>query len=274
MTSLAELAESRELLSNLTLRELRGRYKRSTLGWAWSMVNPLATLAIFTVVFNVILNVEAPVGDPSDLGNFALFLACALLPWTFLANGMTGSITSLISNANLVKKVYFPREVLVVSTVLAGDMTLLIELGVLVVLVLAFGAFVVPWLPLVLLLVVIQTLFVVGVSLALSVLNVYFRDVQHFVGILLQLWFYATPIVYPPYLIPLRGEVFGNDIPVRPLYELNPMAAFARCYRSVLYDLRFPPLHSLLYVTVVSLVTLAAGYAVFRRFEPRLAEEL
>src|ERR1700758_2564870 len=125
MASVPELASSRELMTNLTLRELRGKYKRSVLGWSWSLLNPLATMAIFTVVFAYFLKVKVPPGNPSGLSVFALFLLCGLLPFNFLANGMSGSMSALIGNANLIKKVYFPREILVAANVASWAVSLL-----------------------------------------------------------------------------------------------------------------------------------------------------
>src|SRR5438874_10241773 len=112
MTKLSELSESRDLMVNLTLRELRGKYKRSVLGWAWSLLNPLAIMGIFTVVFGVILKIPPYKGNPSGLHNFAFFLLCGFLPFNFLSNCMSGGMGTLVVNANLIKKTYFPREVL------------------------------------------------------------------------------------------------------------------------------------------------------------------
>src|SRR5687767_12024781 len=112
MTSVLELRRHRELFANLTLRELRGKYKRSALGWGWSLVNPLAQMVIFSLVFGVFFDFDPPRGDPSGLRVFAFFLLCGLLPWTFLANGVINGMGSLLANANLVKKVWFPRELL------------------------------------------------------------------------------------------------------------------------------------------------------------------
>lgn len=276
MTTLTELSASRELMGNLVSRELRGKYKRSTLGWTWSLINPLALAAIFTLVFSVVFKAEPPRGDPSGLKFFPLHLLCALLPWTFLSNGLTGSIASLTANANLVKKVYFPREVLVGSSVLSFLVTLVIEMSVLAVALLVAGNNVLPWLPLVVVLMVLQTVFVVGVGLALSVLNVYFRDVQHFISIFLQLWFYASPVIYPLVFVEdaIRDTAALDGVPAMAIYQLNPMVGFIESYRALLYDLRFPDLADIAWPAAVSLTALAVGWRVFRRFEPRLAEEL
>ncbi len=265
MSRVAEFARSRELMVNLTLRELRGKYKRSILGWSWSLLNPLASMLVFTVIFRVFLKVDIPPGAPSGMDNFAFFLLCGLLPWNFLANSITGSMGVLVENSNLIKKVYFAREVLVAANVASWVVALLIELAVLAVALLVAGNIVVPWLVPALFLVAVQTVFVTGVGLLLSVLNVYFRDIQHLVGILLQMWFYATPIVYSVGQVPQRW---------RSLYELNPMVRFVEAYRDLLYDLRFPPLLDTIYLVTVAAGTLALGLFVFARLEPKLAEEL
>ena len=226
MATLTELSNARDLMVNLTLRELRGKYKRSVLGWAWSLLNPLVTMVIFTVVFRVFLGVNVPEGQPSGMRIFAFFLLCGLLPWNFLSNGVNGGMGALLGNATLIKKVYFPREVLVAANVASWLVSLVIELGVLAVALIVAGNFVVPWIPAVLLLVALQSVFVVGIGLLLSVLNVYFRDVQHLMAILLQFWFYSTPIVYPLDVVPPTVGLFGVDLPVRALYELNPMVGF------------------------------------------------
>jgi ABC-2 type transport system permease protein len=274
VTTLSELTMSRDLMVNLTLRELRGKYKRSVLGWTWSLLNPLATMLIFSVVFRLFLKVPVPRGDPSGLKFFAFFLLCGLLPWTFLANGMTGGMGALIENANLLKKVYFRREVLVGANVASWLVSFLIEMLVLSVALMIAGNFVLPWLLAVVVLVAIQTAFVLGLAMMLSVLNVYFRDVQHLLGITLQLWFYSTPIVYPMSLVPERADLFGWDVPVRAIYELNPMVRFIEAYRDCLYHLRLPSLGVVAALLGLSVVTLALGLAIFRRLEPRLAEEL
>jgi len=272
VTRLAELVESRELVVNLTLRELRGKYKRSVLGWAWSLLNPLATMAIFSVVFLYFLKVTFPPGQPSGFDSFPFALLIGLLPWNFVANGMNGSMDALIANSNLVKKVYFPREVLVFANVASSVVTLLIELSVLSIALVIAGNFVIPWILPVVFLVVIQTVFVVGIGLTLAVLNVYFRDVQHLVGILLQLWFYATPIVYPESAVPAHATIGG--VGVLTLYRLNPMVRFVEAYRACLYDLRLPPLDDIAYLVGAAVVALAVGATVFARLEPKLAEEL
>src|SRR5688572_6106340 len=140
MTALREYVASRELLVNLTLRELRGKYKRSVLGWTWSLLNPVSTVIIYTVVFAVFLKIEPPIGDPSGLDSFVLFLLCALIPWNLVSGAIGSSLDVLVGNGNLIKKVYFPRELLVMATVGSLFVSFLIELGVLAAILLLSGS--------------------------------------------------------------------------------------------------------------------------------------
>jgi len=274
MTKLAEYRGKHELLINLVLRELRGRYKRSVLGWSWSLINPLATVLIYWVIFSTFLKVQPPRGDPSGLKSFVMFLVCGLLPYRFLADSMSGSVESLIINANLVKKVYFPRELLVVSAVGALLCTFLIEITVLCVILLLFGNMVLTWIPMLLVVVALETCMVLGISLVLAPLNVYLRDVKHFVLIALQLLFYSAPIVYPLRLVPKSAHIFGVHIALRDVYQLNPLVPLINCFRALLYDLRFPDAADLGYLAVWSIALLVFGHWVFGRLDRRLAEEV
>jgi homopolymeric O-antigen transport system permease protein len=272
MTRLAEYAGARELTVNLTLRELRGRYKRSALGWTWSLLNPLSTVIVFSVVFAFFLKINPPTGHPSGLHSFPMFLLCGLLPFNYLSNGMNGSLDALLANSNLIRKVYFPREVLVVSTVGALLVTFLVELAVLGVILLLLGNMILPWIPLVLVLVAIQSVFVLGIGLMLSVLNVYFRDVKHFIAVALQALFYSAPIVYPVRFV--EDAASRTSFPLLRVYQLNPLVRFVEAYRAVLYDLRFPAFSDVAYVSVWAVAVLALGLFVFHRLDRRLAEEV
>jgi ABC-type polysaccharide/polyol phosphate export permease len=271
LQKLTEITQSRELFVNLTLRELRSKYKRSVLGWAWSLLNPLTSLVIYGFVFGLIFQVKAPPGEPSGLDSFAMFLMCGLLPYTFLANGLQGGMGSLIGNGNLVKKVYFPREVLVAASTASWLVSFLIELGVLAVALAFFGNIIVLWIPMVLVLVALEVVFVLGLALMLSAAAVYFRDLQHLLGLVLQVWFYSAPIVYPMDYVQDQLGTTGWKIT---LYNLNPLVRFVEAFRDVLYDMRMPPIDHLAYLVVVSAAALLAGLAVFSRLEGKLAEEL
>lgn len=274
MSLLTDASQNRDLVVNLTLRELRGKYKRSVLGWAWSLLNPLATMAIYALVFGVLLKIQPPVGDPSGLHNFPAYLLCGLLAWNFFSGSINGSMMALLGNAGIIKKVYFPRQILVYSTVLALDTSFLLELAVLGVFLLILGNMILPWIPVVLVLVVLLTMFSIGIGLMVSVLNVYFRDMQYLVNILLQVWFYLTPIVYPLSLVEQQASKHFLGVSLLTWYEANPLVGFVQAFRAALYDLTFPSWGTLGYITLWSVGMLLVGILVFRRFEGRLAEEL
>jgi ABC-type polysaccharide/polyol phosphate export permease len=272
VSTVTEIAASRELIVNLTLRELRGRYKRSVLGWTWSLLNPLATVGIYTLVFKFFFRIGAPVGQPSGLTNYAVYLLCGLLAWNFFSSTIVGSMGVLVANAGLIKKVYFPREGLVLALVASNLVTFLIELAVLAVILVLVGNEIWFWIPVVLLLVAIQTVFVTGIGLLLSVANAYFRDIQYLVGsILLQVLFYLAPIIYP---IRFVYEATDGNMLLRRLYTANPLVQLIEAYHRVLYDLRWPSWQNLTYLTAWAVGTLVLGQFLFTRFESRLAEEL
>jgi ABC-2 type transport system permease protein len=267
----------KELLVNLTLRELRGKFKRSTLGWLWSVINPAVTIVVYAVVFSIFLRVEPPVGEPSGLDSYAFFLMCGLLPWMFTNNGIQGGVGSLTANSELIKKVWFPRWILPGSSSLAWMLTFLIELGVLsFLMIVVAGNMVLPWLPVAAVLVAIQFFFVLGLALLISPVNAYFRDVEHFTAIFLNVWFWGTPILYPESLLlnpdGSSKEILG--IKVTFLMDLNPMAHFVDAYRNVFYNLRFPSLSEWVWMVGAATISMIAGTLVFRRLQARLAEEL
>jgi ABC-2 type transport system permease protein len=277
VTFLGDLKDSRGLLVNLTLREVRGKYKRTLLGQGWSLINPIATLLIYTAVFGFVLRVPVPVGEGSGVQSFPLYLACALLPWTFFSNAVTSGMGALIGNANLLRKVFFWRPTLVLANVFSWVVTFGIELLVLMVALLIVGSMPIPWLPLLVLAVALLTLFALGLALLLSVANVYFRDTQHFVNIGMQLWFYLTPIVYPYSLIQDQAErmrAAGNDFPLEFLYRLNPMERFVSIFRAMLYSNTLPRWEDVLFCIFAAAISLLVGFAVFTRSQHRLVEEL
>jgi ABC-type polysaccharide/polyol phosphate export permease len=269
VSALTDLRSSRDLLVNLTQREIKGKYKRTVLGQAWSLLNPVAIMAMYAVVFSFVLRARPEAGDPSGLDVFALWLASALLPWMFFSNVVVSGMGAMVGNANLIQKVYFPRETLVLSNSLSWLFTFSIEMAVLIVATLLFGGQPLLLLPVTIILMALLTAFATGIAFLLSIANVYFRDTQHFVSILMQLWFYSTPIVYPVSLVTTAAHPTLATI-----YRLNPMERFSEAFRNTIYDGRLPSLSTTTYIVVVSLLTLVVGYVVFRRREGRLAEEL
>jgi lipopolysaccharide transport system permease protein len=278
MRYIREVISARELLANLTLREIRGKYKRTVLGQLWSLANPLAAMLVYTLVFSFFLRIKPDVGNPSGLNVFALWLLCGLLPWTFLSNVINSGMGSLIENAGLVQKVYFTRIVLPLSQVGSIGFSWLFEMGVLVVAISLFGGFVIPWLLIVVVMMIVLAIFGAGLALMLSVANVHFRDTQYFVSIILQIWMYLTPIIYPLSLVEstskLHGGLLGTNITVLNIYELNPMEHFVAVFRQLMYDNRWPDSGDLLTCVVWALASFAIGLAIFRRNEKGLAEAL
>jgi lipopolysaccharide transport system permease protein len=278
MSYLKEVLSSRELLANLTLREVRGQYKRTIFGQLWSLVNPLASMLVYTIVFAFILRVKPEPGNPSGLNIFPLWLLCGLLPWTFFASVVQSGMGSLLANAGLVQKVYFTRIVLPLSYVGSIGFNWLFEMAVLLVALLIAGSFVWPWIPLLIVTMIILAAFAAGLALMLSIANVHFRDTQYFVSILLQIWLYLTPIIYPYQLFQQQsdrvGGLFGTQITLYDIYRLNPMERFVAVFRNMLYDNRWPDAGDFLYIVVAAALSLIIGVLVFRRAEKGLAEAL
>ncbi len=280
----SDLRESRELLVNLTQREVKGKYKRTLFGQLWSLANPIATMLIYTAVFSFILKVEPETGDPSGLHIFALFLMCGLLPWSFFTNVVNGGMGSLTGNENLIKKVSFPRVVLVISSAASWMYTWLLEMAVLVVVIFVIGSIdgapgisrVLLYVPFALVLMVLLAFFAVGVAMLLSVANVYFRDTQYLVGIVFQVWFYLTPILYPVSLVASREEMAWGvgGVSLLNLYLANPMAEYVEAFRALLYHNRLPELSNVLACVIWAAVAFVVGYRVFQRHEKGLAEAL
>jgi ABC-type polysaccharide/polyol phosphate export permease len=263
------VAASHELLWNLTLRELRTKYRKSVLGWTWSMLNPLATVAIYSFVFGHLFGAGAPVGVHSGIETFALYLLCALLPWNFFMLVTSLGMNSLLANAALVRKVAFPREVLVFANSLHGVVQFSIEMSLLTIALVITGSFFFVWIPIVLLQMVLLTLFATGLALALAAGNVYFRDLGYLWQIFSQMWFFATPIVYMPNLI--EGKVPGW---AEWIFKLNPMAVFGQGFRRSMYDNMFPGWDNLGACALVALVSMVFGWTVFTKLSRRFAEEL
>lgn len=272
MTTIAEYRGSRELFANLALRELRSKYKRSFLGWTWSMINPLANTLVYTVVFAYFLRAQPPLGKPSGIKVYALMLLCGLLPWNFFQNSVMGSVGSLVGNGNLIRKTYFPRELLPASAVGANLVSHLVEMGVLMIVFLAFGDYYALLnLPFVLLLIFITGIFGLGMGLLCSILNVYFRDIEYFLTIFFLIWLYATPIVYPVSVVADK-HVFGMNLLT--LMKINPMTDMTLLFHATLYNGTLPGWYELAYFTGFALALLLIGLTVFNRLEGRLAEEL
>lgn len=271
MTYLRDLVATRELLGNLVAREVKGQYRRTVLGQLWSLLNPIAMMVVYSIVFGFIFRARPAVGDPSGLDIYPLWLMCGLLPWLYFRRVVDGALDSIVSNAGLIKKVYFPRMQLPFAVALSTGFTWAIELGVLVVALHVFGGFPLPWLALVVVFMALLALFATGLGMLLAILNVHFRDTKHFTSIVMQMWMFLTPIIYPISLV----ETAARNHPwVLDLYRLNPMEHFVAVFRSLLYDNTWPSAIDSVWCVASALAVFALGYLVFSRAERRLAELL
>jgi len=254
---LRRLYQYRDLLLTWTLREIRVRYKQSIIGGLWAVLQPLALMVIFTLVFSRLAHV------PSDGIPYPVFSYSALVFWTFFATSLSFAVPSLVNNMNLVTKIYFPREILPISSVGAAFFDMCIACVIFVGLMFFYRVPVsasILWLPLLLL---VQVLLTLGVVLILAAVNVYFRDVRFVLPLLTQVWMYASPVIYSTTLIPER---------FRMLYMLNPMSGLIDSYRRVIL-LDQPPVLAYIGVSAsVAVMLFAGGYAFFKRSEPAFAD--
>lgn len=249
--------EYRELLKTNVKKEIRGKYKKSFFGIIWSFLNPLLQLAVYAIIFPIILKVQQE--------NYVIFVCSALIPWTFFTTVVAQSSGIIIGNANIIKKVYFPREILPISVTTSAAINFLISTIIILAFVL-FSGLGITWhivfYPMVLL---VQYILSLGISFILSSVTVYFRDLEHFVGIAIMLLFYATPIVY---------SIKTIESGYATILKLNPMAHIVEAYRSIFYYQDIPNLKYLGILFVISTVLCVIGYYIFKKLEKRFAEEV
>jgi ABC-2 type transport system permease protein len=276
-----EILGYRELLVNLVRKELKVRYKNSVLGFVWSLVNPAVTIGVFFVIFSVVLRNPIP--------KFVIFLMSGVLVWNMFQNGLSAACGSVVGNAALVKKVWFPREILPLASIGAAMVDFFLQ-SIVLVATLAIFRWPVGWayLPLVPLAFVVAVLLATALALWLSAVNVQYRDTQHFLGIALMVWFWGTPIIYAFQGVAHRLHAHG----VPWLQLLNPFTAITLSFQRALYNKRIVnvgkatqtailPSHGYLWylgllgaVATVSLVVLVLAHRVFRRLEGDFAEAL
>jgi lipopolysaccharide transport system permease protein len=220
----------------------------------------------------VVLKVTPNAGVPSGNHYYAFYLFSAILPWHFLGHSINTSTGALRGSRQLITKVYFPRELIIISTVLSMLVTLLVELFVLQIALAIFGYPGYKYLPMVALLVIIQTIFATGLSLWVGASSVYNRDVPYLTSILMTIWFYITPILYSVDRLPEKGKILGISVPLRTLMMANPMAKLTVAYRDCFYHVRMPSLWGIGYVLVVAVLVFIGGYRYFIKKSPWFAE--
>lgn len=227
----------RQLIWSFAQRDLKSRFRGTFLGWIWSLVLPLATLLIYAAVFSVIIRVEPPpLGDGSP-GIYAVWLLVGMVAYNFFATGVNMMIPSLLGSGTLLQKIYLPSYVPVIGTAIAISTQVLIEFAILLVVLIVIGNVGITWV-LFPLLFVMFFVFVVALAMTLSILNVYARDLQQIVGVIVQLLFFLSPVIYPVEQIPEEWK----GIPVRAIMAANPIAEFITAFRDVLYGLTWPDL--------------------------------
>jgi lipopolysaccharide transport system permease protein len=255
---LHELWEYRELFYFLVWRDIKVRYKQTALGATWAIIQPFFTMVVFSLFFGHLAKV------PSDDIPYPLFSFAALVPWTFFANGLTQSSNSLVGNARLVSKVYFPRLVIPLSSVLAGLLDFAIAFVVLLGMMVFYGVFP-SLLPLCALpfLILLALITATGVGLWLSAMNVHYRDIRYAIPFLIQVWLFATPVAYPSSLL---------HEPWRTLYGVNPMVGVVEGFRWTLLGAKTVPGPMVLVSTAVAILLLVTGALYFRRMERTFAD--
>ena len=252
-----EIYEYRELLKTNVKKDIRGKYKGSFLGVLWSFINPLLMVLVYAIVFPYIMRIQTE--------NYLIFLICGVIPWNFFTQCISGGTTTISNSGNLIKKVYFPREILPISTVTSGVINFLIS-NIIIMIFVLIGGIGVSWhlvfLPL---LVFIQYIFTLSLVFIVSAINVYIKDVEYMVNFIVMLAFYATPVLY-------ESTMFSG--PILWLFRLNPMAHLINAYRDIYLVHQIPQLLNLGIVLIVSLLILIVGYLIFKKLEKRFAEEL
>ena len=247
----------RELLKTNVKKEIRGRYKNSILGIMWSFLNPLLQLAVYSIIFGALL----AGGDKT----YHIYICVALIPWTYFTTAITQSAFTVIGNADIIKKVYFPREILPISVVTSGAVNFVISTIIILAFVIFSGiglSWYLVFYPFILL---IQFILLLGISFIVSSVTVYFRDLEHIIGVILMAVFYATPIVYKLEQLPANLQI---------IMQLNPMTHLINAYRDIFYYHQMPNMQILCILLALSILLTVIGYFIFKKLQKGFAEEL
>ena len=257
MKSLKELYNYREMLFNLVKKDLRTRYKGSVLGFFWTFLNPLLQLLVYTLVFSVILK--------SDIPNYYIHLFVALVPWLFFSTSLTASSTAIIGNKDLIKKIYFPRIIMPMAVVNGAFMNMLFTMIVVFCVLIFSGIGISKYIILLPIIMILEYLLVLGFAFVVSALNVYFRDLEHILGILTMAWMYATPVLYSIDIVPEK---------LKGIFELNPMTPIVVAFRDIFYFQKMPDLSHMSLILFWSIAFIILGYLIFQKLQRGFAEEL
>lgn len=258
MNTIKELYDYREMIFSLVRRDLKGRYKGSVLGFLWTFINPLLQLLVYTLVFSVILS--------NNIEDYYLFLFVALIPWIFFSTSLSGGSRCIWAQQDMVKKIYFPREVLPIAFVSGQFVNMLLSFLVVFIVLIISGrginlvAFL--YLPIIML---VEYLLALSVAFISSAITVYLRDVEYLLGIISMAWQFLSPIMYPVEQVPDQYKA---------IFYMNPMTPIIVAYRDILYYKRVPELHTLVHAFTLAIVLLIAGVFIFSKLKRHFAEEL
>ena len=245
------------LIKKFTLREVKARYKQSFLGFFWIPLNPFFQMIVMSFVFSKIVKI-ANLSVP-----YPLFIYAGLLPWLFMVNSLSSSMNVFINDASMIKKIYFPREILVLSTMLAKTLDFALSLLIFLLMMIFFKvpltAFIFLFIPIFL----IQFIFVYSLALILSAFNLYYRDIQYLFNLIINLWFYLTPVIYAVELFPQKYRI---------IFQLNPMAVFINAYRQVLLGGNFFKWSSIILALILSLILFLTAKKIFNKLEKNFAD--
>lgn len=252
-----EIYQYRHMLKTLVKQDINGRYKGSFLGFLWTLLNPLLMLLVYSLVFQFVFR--------TGIEHYSIYLFICLMPWNTFANTIAIGTTCVSNNASILKKVYFPREILPLSVVISNTIQYFFSAVIIFIALLVSGVGV-SWYALLLpVIVLIQSIFSLGIVMILSAANVYVRDVQYIMNPVMMIWMYACPILYSISMIPER---------FLKIYKLNPMVTIMQGYQDILYSKTWPDFKNLGIVFLISIVVLVIGYLVFNKLQRRFAEEV
>ena len=256
---LKEIYEYRDMIAGLVHRDLRGRYKGSFMGFLWNFINPLCQILVYIFVFSMIYR--------SNLEKYYVFLIVGMMPWNFFSESLCQGAGCVFAQGVMVKKIYFPREVLVISTVTSRFINFLINYLVAFAIILFSGLgfqfrIILMYLPAIM---ILEYIFTLGLALILASIDVYFRDIEYMTGVVTMAWIWLTPIMYPMDIVPPELSWIIN---------LNPMTPIVRSYQNILYYKMAPDVASLVHVAVIAVLFLIAGELIFIKLEKRFAEEM
>ena len=262
MKVLKEIYAYRQMIYSLVKKDLRGRYKGSALGFLWTFLNPLLQLLVYTLVFSTIMR--------AGIDKYYMFLFVALVPWLFFSSALIGGSSCVIASKDLVKKIYFPREVLPIAYVTTSFVNMLLSFVVIfgVIIVSGFGVngIALLYLPLIM---IVEYLVVLGIALIASALTVYFRDLEYILSIVAMAWQFLTPVMY-------SQEMVEAALPptLLKIWNLNPMTPVIIAFRDILYYKQVPDISTLLSATLLGVAFIVIGFVLFRKLQRGFAEEM